>query len=154
MAIGFGISRESLRAQRALDSASYDISKTQERLSSGLRINSASDDAAGLAISSTLNTDQRIFSTGIRNLNDGLSATNIAQGALESISTIVNRQKELAEQAANGVYSIAQRSALNTEANQLVKEFNRIVQTTSFNGQKILDGSFSFRHSVASRGRY
>src|SRR5262249_20238630 len=117
--------------------------RTFQRLSSGLRINAASDDAAGLAIASSLATDARVYSQGVRNLNDGLSAFSIAEGAVNQLATIVIRIRELAEQASNGTFGISQRTANNAEANALVSEYNRIVSTTSFNGQGLIDGAIS-----------
>jgi flagellin-like hook-associated protein FlgL len=116
------------------------LSNNFDRLSSGLRITRPSDDAAGIAIGSALKSDVRVYSQGIRNVNDGISVLNIAEGALGQLSNIVTRQRELAEQAANGVYSGRQRMALQQEVNALVKEFNRIVRSTSFNGQNIISG--------------
>lgn len=124
----------SLRAQKRLAESTQRTSTTLERLSSGLRINRASDDAAGLAIASSLNADARIFTQAIRNVDDGLSLLNIAEGALQQLSTIATRQKELAEQAANGTYSRTQRLAMDAEANALVSEWNRITEATQFNG--------------------
>jgi len=106
-----------------------------------MRINRASDDAAGLAISSSLKADSRVFTQAIRNVNDGFSVLSIAQGALSELSGISTRQLELAEQAANGSYSLVQRRSLNAEANALVDEFNRIVASVDFNGRKLLDKS-------------
>lgn len=128
-------------AQRRLGEATDSLSQSYTRLSSGLRINNASDDAAGLSIADSLRADSRVFAQGIRNLNDGISALNIAQGTLQELSSVVTRQMELAEQASNGVYSLSQRRALHDEVDSLVKEFNRIVSATSFNGLRILDGS-------------
>jgi len=133
----------SLKSQRFLQKASGEANSAMERLSSGKRINRASDDAAGLAIASLLNADARVFTQGIRNLNDGLSLLNIAEGAIGELSAIATRQKELAEQAANGVYTFKQRQSLDAEANALVDEYNRIVMATEFNGRKLLDGSLS-----------
>ncbi len=134
MAITLGPNKGAASALRGLSRASTEISSLTERLSTGLRINRASDDAAGLAVASSLNVESRILSQGIRNLNDGASFLNIAEGALKQLSEIATRQLELAEQAANGTYSTKQRQALTTEANALVDEYNRIVETTSFNG--------------------
>jgi flagellin-like hook-associated protein FlgL len=114
-----------------------------ERLSSGQRINRASDDAAGLAVSESLKADTRIFTQGIRNVNDGISLLSIADSALENLSTIVTRLQELAEQASNGVYGTKQREALDAEAQTLAKEFTRIQQSTTFNGISLLNGSLS-----------
>ena len=117
------------------------VQQSFTRLSSGLRINKASDDAAGLAISESLNVDARVYTQGIRNLNDGISLTNIADGAIESLSNIVIRQEELAEQAANGTLGSKQRSVLDAEAAALSQEFFRIARTAEFNGQQLLDGT-------------
>ncbi len=105
-----------------------------ERLSSGLRITRASDDAAGLAISSSLNADARVFNQAVRNINDSLSMTAVYESAIQELQSISMRQLELAEQAANGVLGTAQRGALQAESEALRAEYNRIVSTTSFNG--------------------
>lgn len=143
MPITIGSNISSLKALRGLDRASGSLAQSFERLSSGLRINRASDDAAGLSIASSLKSDTRIFSQSIRNINDGISMLNIMEGGLQQLSVITSRQMELAEQAANGVYSFNQRTAMHAEANALVDEYNRITQTTSFNGIKLLDNSTS-----------
>ncbi|MCO6432523.1 MAG: VCBS repeat-containing protein [Deltaproteobacteria bacterium] len=122
---------------RHLDSATRQLGDVSERLASGMRINKASDDAAGLAISSTLEADARIYSQALRNINDGISAINIATGTLAELSTISTRLSELAEQGANETYSPMQRQALTKEADALVNEFNRIVLTTKFNGRAL-----------------
>ncbi len=140
MPLTIGSNIASLGAQRRLNSASTELSSVFERLSSGQRINRASDDAAGLAIADTLETTSRIFNQGVRNLSDGISLLNIADSALENLSGIVVRLEELATQAANGVYSQKQRAALDTEAQELKKEFFRISRVTEFNDQKILTG--------------
>jgi flagellin len=142
MPITIGANISSLRAQTQMSKATESLGDTFTRLSSGLRINKASDDAAGLAISETLKADSRVFNQGIRNLNDGISVLNIAQGALIELSKISQRQLELATQAANGVYNSKQREALETEANALVNEHNRIIASTKFNGTNILSGSY------------
>lgn len=141
MPITIGTNIASLRSQRNLSDSSRDLSKTFERLSSGLRINSASDDPAGLAIADSLRADRRVYTQGIRNFNDGISLLNIADSAIESLSNIVIRLKELAEQAANGTFSTTQRSALDKEAQALSKEYTRIAQSAKFNGIGLLDGS-------------
>ena len=145
MTIRLGSNISSLTAQRKLADGTAALSKTFERLSSGQRINRASDDAAGLAIADSLNAASRVYTQGIRNFSDGLSLLSIAEGALQQLQAITIRQIELAEQAANGVYSTKQRQALNDEANALVDEFNRIVESTSFNGLNVLDGTLSER---------
>ncbi|MCB0344943.1 MAG: VCBS repeat-containing protein [Bdellovibrionales bacterium] len=118
------------------------LRRSFERLSSGLRINRASDDAAGLAVASGLAVDSRVFTQGIRNLNDGIGVLNIADGALSELSNVVIRIRELATQSANGSLSSTQRLALDREAQQLSKEFSRIAQTTEFNGLKLLGSDF------------
>jgi flagellin-like hook-associated protein FlgL len=132
-----------LNAQRRLGQSTASVQQSFTRLSSGLRINKASDDAAGLAISESLNVDARVYTQGIRNLNDGISLTNIAEGAMQELTNITIRQRELATQSANGTLSLQQRQALNQEANALVNEFNRITSSTGFNGIKLLDKSLS-----------
>ncbi len=139
--ISLGTNISSQQAQRRLADTTTALGQVFERLSSGQRINRASDDAAGLAIADSLKSKSRVYAQGVRNLNDGISALNIAQGALQELTNVSIRQEELAEQAANGVYTLAQRKALNTEANALTDEFNRIVQSTSFNGVQLLDRS-------------
>lgn len=131
----------SLNAQRQLGKTSESLSATYERLSSGLRINRASDDAAGLSIALSLQTDARVYTQGIRNLNDGLSFLNIADGSLEQLNHITQRQLELAEQAANGTYSVTQRVSLNSEINALSSEYNRILGSMSFNGVNVFSSS-------------
>lgn len=141
-AVTIGSNIASLNAQRQLGKVSSDVSNIFERLSSGLRINKASDDAAGLAVATGLNLNSRVFTQGVRNLNDGTSLLNIADGAVSQLSNIMVRLKELAEQSANGTYGLAQRKALDTEAQALSKEYSRIIQTTKFNGQAVLSGNF------------
>jgi flagellin len=139
--IKIGSNTASLNAQRRLGESSAKLSGIYERLSSGQRINKASDDAAGLAIANDLNAKGRIFTQGIRNGNDGISLLNIADSAIDALTGVVTRIRELSEQAANGTYSAQQRKALDAEAQALSKEFTRITQSTSFNGIKIFDGS-------------
>ena len=124
----------SQRAQSQLLLTSNQLGRTLERLSSGQRINNASDDAAGLAIADSLKADSRVALQGVRNLNDGISLLNIYEGALTELRNILTRQKELSEQSANGVNTTAQRQALNSEASALSSEYNRIIVSISFNG--------------------
>ena len=145
MTIRLGSNVASLTAQRKLADGTAALAKTFERLSSGQRINRASDDAAGLSIADSLRADTRVFNQAVRNINDGISVLAIAQGALAQLTSITTRQLELAEQAANGVYSLVQRRALDTEANALVDEFNRIVEAVEFNGLKLLDSLTELR---------
>lgn len=130
-------------AQRRLGEATASLSSAFERLASGQRINQASDDAAGLAIAAKLNSDTRVYTQAIRNVNDGISALSIAQGALTALTTISVRQRELAEQAANGTYSLKQRKSMDRELNTLVDEFNRIINGTSFNQLNLIDRSLT-----------
>ena len=148
MAVSFGLNLDSLKIRRSLDRSTNNLGSVYEKLSSGLRINKASDDAAGLAVSTTLTNDSRVYTQAIRNTNDGISLLNIAEGALQEVSGITNRLFELTEQSANGVYSTKQRLALDSEADQLVKEFNRITGSTSFNNLKVLNGSISSGLSI------
>ena len=130
-----------LRAQRRLADATSANGRCSERLSSGLRINHASDDAAGLLIGTSLLTDSRVAQQGVRNLNDAISLHSVAEGALESLSAIVTRIAELAEQSSNGTLARTQRLALDQEAQSLRGEYERIISTTEFNGLRLLDGS-------------
>ena len=141
MPITIGSNIASLNAQRQLGRASDALSTIYEKLSSGQRINHASDDAAGLAIATNLKSSSRVYTQAIRNVNDGVSALSISDGALGALSQITQRQLELSEQAANGSYSAQQRSVMNKEVNALSKEYNRIIQTTSFNGIQLFQGS-------------
>lgn len=143
--ITIGTNISSLTAQRRLSDSTGRLQNVFERLASGRRINSASDDAAGLAIASSLNFSSRVYAKAINNINDGMSALSIASGALSSLSGVVQRQMELAEQAANGTYSRTQRLSLQQEANALSNEFNRVVETASFNGIKLLSNSSDLR---------
>lgn len=141
--VSLGKNLLSLTAQRRLANTTSVVQSSLERLSSGLRINHASDDSAGLAVSSRLGADTRIYTQAIRNVNDSISVLNIADGTLGDSSNIIARLKELAEQSANGVYSLTQRKALDTEAKSLTDEFNRIINSAQFNSLKVLDGSLS-----------
>ena len=138
MAITIGNNIVSLQAQRRLGQATDQLSSTYERLSSGQRINKASDDAAGLAIADSLKADQRIAAVAIRNSNDGISTIAIADGALNEIGNVLQRLGELSEQSANGVFSTQQRSALQNEFSALASEVERIATTTTFNGVNLL----------------
>ena len=140
MGITLGTNISSLQAQRRLSNSSSSLSQTFERLSSGQRINKASDDAAGLAIADSLRADQRVASVAIRNANDGISTIAIADSALGEIGGVLTRLAELAEQSANGVYSNTQRSALQNEFTALASEIERIAATTVFNGVTLISG--------------
>jgi flagellin-like hook-associated protein FlgL len=138
--VRLGTNIASLKAQRRLGEASAARGQALERLASGLHINQAADDAAGLAVSSILRADARIYTQAVRNANYGVSLLNVAEGAVSALSGIVARQIELAEQAASGTYSFAQRVPLDREAAALTDEFNRVVRATSFSGRQVLDG--------------
>ncbi|MBX7138913.1 MAG: flagellin FliC [Oligoflexia bacterium] len=141
MPITLGTNVASLQAQRRLGQASDKLASTFERLSSGQRINKASDDAAGLAIADSLRADQRVAGVAIRNANDGISTITLADSALGEIGNVLSRLAELAEQSANGVFSVTQRSALSNEFTALASEVERIAATTEFNGVKLLSGN-------------
>ncbi len=132
----------SLTAQRNLNKNQSALATSIERLSSGLRINSAKDDAAGLAIAERMTTQIRGLNQAIRNANDGISLAQTAEGALGSSSDILQRVRELAVQSANASNSASDRQALQDEVNQLVAELDRVAQTTEFNGRRLLDGTF------------
>jgi flagellin len=140
--ITIGSNISALKATRKVAEVTSALSRTFERLSSGQRINSASDDAAGLSIAASLSTGRRVFTQGIRNLNDGVSLLNISDGALAELSNITVRLKELAEQAANGTYGVKQRRAIDGEAQELSKEYFRIARSTTFNGQGVFFAEF------------
>jgi|Deesub1362A_J573_1020465.scaffolds.fasta_scaffold00878_4 flagellin len=133
----------SVNAQRNVRRVQAKLAVSIERLSSGLRINSAKDDAAGLAISMKLTAHIRSINQAVRNAQDGISVVQTAEGALNEIHNILTRMRELAQQAANGVLSASDRSALNQEFQDLKAEITRISDTTDFNGLKLLDGSLS-----------
>ena len=132
----------SLNAQRNLSSSSADLATSLQRLSSGLRINSAKDDAAGLAISERFTTQIRGMDQAARNANDGISLSQTAEGAMGEIGNNLQRIRELAVQSRNATNSLSDRQALNKEAQQLKSEIDRVAEQTSFNGVKLLDGSF------------
>lgn len=131
----------SLSVQRRLAESTSMLEKSLQRLSSGQRINRARDDAAGLAIADNLRAESRLYGTAARNINDGLSLLNIITSALEEQSNILIRLGELAEQSANGAFSDNQRTALNGEYQALLQEFDRIAETTQFNGISPLMGA-------------
>ncbi|HRJ23414.1 flagellin [Thauera mechernichensis] len=133
---------QSLNAQRNLSTSGGSLATSLQRLSSGLRINSAKDDAAGLAISERFTAQIRGLDQARRNANDGISLAQTAEGALQSSGDILQRIRELAVQSSNATNSASDRQALNAEVNQLTSELDRIAKTTEFNGSKLLDGSF------------
>ncbi len=131
----------SLNSQRQLMQSSQTLDQATERLSSGQRINSAKDDAAGLAISNRMTSQIRGLDQAVRNANDGISMIQTAEGALQETTNILQRMRELSVQSANGIYTDGDRETLNSEVEQLREEMNRIAAETSFNGQKLLDGA-------------
>lgn len=141
MAATINTNINSLTAQRNLTNSQTSLSMSIQRLSSGLRINSAKDDAAGLSISERFTSQIRGLNQASRNANDGISLAQTAEGALSASGGILQRIRELAVQSANATNSASDRAALNAEVGQLASELNRISQTTQFNGQNILDGS-------------
>lgn len=132
-----------MSAARYLDISYTRLSTSVARLASGLRINSAMDDAAGLAIRELMRTDIRVLNQGVRNANDAMSLIQTADGALSVIDEKLTRMKELAEQAATGTYTSAQRLIMDSEYQAMASEITRIATATDFNGVKLLDGSLS-----------
>ena len=143
MALTINTNVASLNAQRNLGSSQADLNKSMQRLSSGLRINSAKDDAAGLAISDRMTSQIRGLNQAVRNANDGISLAQTAEGALQESTNILQRMRELGVQSANDSNSASDRASLQKEVVQLQAELNRIADTTNFNGKQLFDGSFS-----------
>ena len=133
----------SLNAQRILGINNNRLAQSVERISSGIRINRGSDDAAGLAISEALRSDIRALRQAVRNSNDGISLINVTEGALNEQSGILIRLRELASQAATGTVGSTERQTIQLEFNALRLEIDRIAATTEFNGQKLVDGSLA-----------
>jgi len=143
MALTINTNVASLNAQRNLNTSSMGLATSLERLSSGLRINSAKDDAAGLSISERMTTQIRGMNVAVRNANDGVSLAQTAESSLSSVSESLQRIRELAVQSANATNSASDRAALDTEAQQLKSEIDRVATQTNFNGVKLLDGTFA-----------
>ena len=133
----------SLSAQRNLSTSGSQLAQSLQRLSSGLRINSAKDDAAGLAISERMTAQIRGLGAAIRNAQDAVSLTQTAEGALGSVSGNLQRMRELAVQSANGTNTTADQKALDTEYQQLLLEITRVADQTKYAGTKLIDGSFT-----------
>lgn len=142
MAITVNTNVSALVAQRHLSSASNLLNQSLERLASGQRINSAKDDAAGLQISNRLESQMRGLDVAVRNANDGISIMQTAEGAMQETTNLLQRMRDLSLQSANGANSKADRQALQEEMGALNDELNRIAETTSFGGRKLLNGSF------------
>ena len=134
---------QSMNAQRNLMASQNSLSTSMQRLSSGLRVNSAKDDAAGLAISERMNAQVKGLNVAARNANDGISLAQTAEGSLGKVGDMLQRMRELAVQSSNATNSQTDRDALNAEVTQLKSEIQRVAEQTSFNGTKLLDGSFS-----------
>ncbi len=143
MAMTINTNVVSLNSQRNLSLSSNALGTTMQRLSSGLRVNSAKDDAAGLAISERMAAQTKGLSVAARNANDGISLAQTAEGALGKVGDMLQRMRELAVQSSNATNSADDRKALQAEVAQLTAEIDRVAKTTSFNGQKLLDGSFA-----------
>lgn len=140
----------SLVAQNNLTKSSSSMSRSLQRLSSGLRINSAQDDAAGMAISDRMTSQIRTQNLAIRNANDGISVSQVAEGALQEMTNILQRVRELAVQAANTVNTGEDRDSLGSEVTELLDEFNRIAGQTGYNGVKVLTGAFDGNFLVST----
>ena len=142
----------SMQAQSSVRTQGLNLSTAMERLSSGLRINSAKDDAAGLAISTRMTASIRGISAAIRNANDGISLTQTAEGSLGQISDNLQRIRELAVQSANTGNSASDRAAMNNEASQLIAEIDRVAANTTYNGIELLDGTFQAQNLQVGAG--
>ena len=140
----------SLNAQRNLNTSQGALSNALQRLSSGLRVNSAKDDAAGLAIAERMNAQSRGMVVAMRNANDGISAAQTAEAGISVVSGHLQRMRELAVQAASGQYDSDNRDALDTEYQQLASEIERAVNATNFNGKNLLDGTFVVTFQVGA----
>lgn len=143
MALTINTNIPSLNAQRNLGKTQNDLAQSMQRLSSGLRINSAKDDAAGLAISDRMTSQIRGLNQAVRNANDGISLAQTAEGAMQEATNILQRIRELAVQSANDSNSLTDRASLQKEVSQLQQELNRIATSTEFNNKKLLDGTFT-----------
>lgn len=152
MALVVNTNIASLNAQRNLTSSGNQLAVTLQRLSSGLRVNSAKDDAAGLAVAQAFTAQIRGNSQAVRNANDGISLGQTAEGALGQIAGNVQRIREIAVQAANGTISNTNRSQLQKEVDQLTQEISRIVSTTQFNGTNLLSGASTLTFQVGADG--
>lgn len=140
MAATINTNNASLNAQRNLSTSQSSLATSMQRLSSGLRVNSAKDDAAGLAIAERMNSQVKGMNVAIRNSNDAISLSQVAEGALGKISDALQRMRELAVQSANATNSAGDRTNLDAEFQQLAQEVTRIIDATSFNGSAILSG--------------
>lgn len=153
MAIYVNTNIASLNAQRNLSTSTDSLKTSLQRLSSGLRINSAADDPAGMAISQTMTLQINGNNQGIRNANDGISLAQTAEGALGQVQNNLQTIRQIAVQASNGTISDTNRSQLQTQVDQLTQEIARIVQTTNFNGTMLLSGGQSITFQVGASGQ-
>ncbi|WP_188981351.1 flagellin [Pseudomonas matsuisoli] len=142
MALTVNTNVASLNTQRNLNNSSASLNTSLQKLSTGSRINSAKDDAAGLQIANRLTSQVNGLGVAVKNANDGISLAQTAEGALQQSTNILQRMRDLSLQSANGSNSDSERTALNSEVNQLKQELDRISNTTTFGGRKLLDGSF------------
>ena len=142
MAVNVNTNVSAMTAQRYLNNATQSQNVAMERLSSGFKINSAKDDAAGLQISNRLNVQSRGLDVAVRNANDGISMAQTAEGAMDETTSILQRMRDLSLQSSNGSNSKAEREAIQEEVTALNDELNRIAETTSFGGNKLLNGTF------------
>ncbi|MGL4735493.1 MAG: flagellin [Enterovibrio sp.] len=142
MAVTVNTNVSAMTAQRYLNKATNDLNTSMERLASGRRINSAKDDAAGLQISNRLTSQARGLDVAMRNANDGISIAQTAEGAMQESTSVLQRMRDLALQSANGTNGASERIAINQEFSALTDELNRIAETTSFGGRRLLNGSF------------
>ena len=143
MALTINTNVASLNAQRNLGASQGSLGTAMQRLSSGLRINSAKDDAAGLAISNRMTAQTRGLNQAVRNANDGISLAQTAEGAMNEITNILQRMRELAVQSANDTNSADDRTSMQAEVTELISEVERIAKTTEFNNTSLLDGTFT-----------
>ncbi len=143
MAVNVNTNVSAMTAQRYLNNATNDLNNSMERLSSGTKINSAKDDAAGLQISNRLNVQSRGLDVAVRNANDGISIAQTAEGAMNETTNILQRMRDLSLQSSNGSNSDSDRTAIQEEVTSLNDELNRIAETTSFGGNKLLNGTFT-----------
>jgi flagellin len=152
MAINIRTNLPALSAQRNLEATSNRLTTSYQRLSSGLRINRASDDAAGLAIAENLRANSATATVAMRNANDGISVITIADQAVGQVTSVLNRMAELAEQSANGVIDNTQRSAIQNEFSALASEIERIAVTTKFNGLNLIQGGNDLTFQIGFDG--
>jgi flagellin len=151
MVLGVNTNVASLKAQNNLGRSQNAMNTSLQRLSTGLRINSAKDDAAGLAISNRMTSQINGLNQATRNANDAISLSQTAEGAMQESTNILQRMRELSVQSANDTYSSSDRNKLQAEVGQLQQELNRIAETTNFNGTKLLDGSFSGSFQIGDK---